>query len=142
MSRYEKVKGLGEEDFRRLTGVKKGTFEIMVNELKKDLKKKKKSGKPMKLSVEDKLLLALEYLRENRTYYHIAMGYGVNESTAIRSSHWVEDVLSKSEKFKLPGKKAIEKSEMEYEVFVVDATETPIERPSIKSKKTQKKKDK
>ena len=75
MSRYEKVKGLGEEGFRMLTGVKKGTFEIMVNELKKDLKKKKKSGKPMKLSVEDKLLLALEYLRENRTYYHIAMGF-------------------------------------------------------------------
>ena len=42
--------------------------------------------------------------------------------------------MSKSEKFKLPCKKAIEKSEMEYEVFVVDATDTPIERPSIKSK--------
>jgi hypothetical protein len=33
---------------------------------------------------------------------------------------------------------------MEYEVFVVDATETPIERPNIKSKskKTQKEKKK
>ncbi|MDR0423251.1 MAG: transposase family protein [Rickettsiales bacterium] len=26
----------------------------------------------IKLSIEDKLLLALEYLRENRTFYHIA----------------------------------------------------------------------
>jgi hypothetical protein len=49
----------------------------------------------MKLCIEDKLLLALEYLRENRTFFHIAISYGVDKTTAIRASHWVEDALSK-----------------------------------------------
>ena len=31
--------------------------------------------------------------------------------------------------FRLPGKKALQKSDTEYEVVLIDATETPIERP-------------
>lgn len=31
--------------------------------------------------------------------------------------------------FALPGRKALLKSDMEYEVVLIDATETPIERP-------------
>jgi hypothetical protein len=141
MSKYDSVKNLKDEDFRRLTGVKKETFNLMLKYLYEDLKKKKKSGKPMKLPVEDKLLLELEYLRENRTFFHIAISYGVDKTTAIRSSHWIENALSKCDEFKLPSKREILKSDMEYEVFVVDATETPIERPSIKSKKNTKKEE-
>ncbi len=39
------------------------------------------------------------------------------------------------EHFPLPGRKALLKSDMEYEVVLVDATESPIERPK-KSKDT------
>ena len=105
--------------------------------------KKKKSGKHLiKLSIEDKLLIALEYLRENRTFYHIAANYGVNETTAIRASHWVENVLSKCKEFKLPSKRKLLESDMEYEVFLIDATETPIERPIINSKEKKEKEEK
>lgn len=139
MSKYDNIKNLKDEDFRRLTGVKKDTFNLMLKYLYKDLEKKKKTGKHMiKLTIEDKLLLALEYLRENRTFYHIAASYNVNESTAIRTSHWIEDVLSKCQEFKLPSKRKLKKSDMEYEIFVVDATETPIERPTTKNKKQTK----
>jgi hypothetical protein len=134
MSKYNSIKNLKDEDFRRLTGVKKETFNLMLKYLYEDLKKKKKSGKPMKLCVEDKLLLALEYLRENRTFFHIAISYGVDKTTAIRSSHWVENTLSKCDEFKLPSKRKPLESDMTYEVFKVDATKTPIERPRIKSK--------
>ena len=87
MSKYDNIKDLKNEDFRRLTGVKKETFELMLKYLYIEQNKKKQSGKHLiKLSIEDKLLIALEYLRENRTFYHIAASYGVNETTAIRAS--------------------------------------------------------
>jgi hypothetical protein len=136
MSKWDYVKSLRAEEFRRLTGVKRETFDLMLSKLYEAQRaKKKQTGKHfIKLSIEDKLMLELEYLRENRTFYHIASGYGVNETTAIRASHWVEDVLLKCSEFKLPSKRKILESNMEYEVFVVDATETPIERPMIKNK--------
>ena len=37
-----------------------------------------------KLSIEDLLLAALEYLREYRTYAHIAASYGIAESNIYR----------------------------------------------------------
>jgi len=38
-------------------------------------------------------------------------------------------MLLKHKYFPLPGKKALLKSDMEYEVVLIDATETAIERP-------------
>ena len=42
---------------------------------------------------------------------------------------WIEDTLIKHPDFSLLGRKALLKSDMEYEVVLSDATETPIERP-------------
>lgn len=91
-----------------------------------------KSGKPHKLCIEDRLLLTLEYLREYRTYFHIANSYGVHETTAMRISKWVENVLVKAKEFALPGRKALLKSDMKYEVILIDAAESPCERPKKK----------
>ena len=41
----------------------------------------------------------------------------------------MEDTLIRDGSFSLPGRKAPLKSDMEYEVVLVDATESPIERP-------------
>jgi hypothetical protein len=92
-------------------------------------KKKKRGGRPNKLCVEDMLLMALEYIREYRTYFHIGTSYGLSESNAYKAIKWVEDTLIKDGSFSLPGRKALLKSGMEYEVILIDATETPIERP-------------
>jgi hypothetical protein len=75
----------------------------------------------------------LEYIREYRTYFHIATSYGVSESVAYKIVRWVEDTLIKDPVFALPGRKALLKSDMEYEVLLIDASETPIERPKKKS---------
>jgi hypothetical protein len=130
MSRYEQIKELKEEDFRRLTGVKRKTFEKMVETLKEAHgRKKQRGGRPNKLCLEDMVLMALEYLREYRTYFHIGKSYGLSESNAYKGIKWVEDTLIKDGAFSLPGRKALLKSNMEYEVVLIDAAETPIERP-------------
>lgn len=46
-------------------------------------KRTKERGRKSKLSMEDKLLATLEYLREYRTYAHIAANYGVHESAKL-----------------------------------------------------------
>jgi hypothetical protein len=50
-------------------------------------------------------------------------------SQISRIVKWVEDTLIKDGASSLPGKKALLKSEMEYKVVLIDATETPVERP-------------
>jgi len=130
MSKYEQMTELKEESFRRLTGVKRKTFEKMAEILIAAHKQKKQQGgRPNKLSVEDMLLMMLEYLREYRTYFHIGQSYGLSESNAYQSIKWAENTLIKDGTFSLPGRKALLKSDMEYEVVLIDVTETPIERP-------------
>jgi len=128
--KYPQIQGLEEDKFRRLTGVKRSTFEKMIGILNAaDIKKKAKGGRKNKLCIEDQLLMALEYIREYRTYFHTSQSYGVSESSAYKTVRWVEDTLIKHPDFSLPGRKALLKSDMEYEVVLIDATETPIERP-------------
>lgn len=128
--KFEQIKEESKEGFRRLTGVKPSTFEVMVALLEEaELLLKSQGGKPNKLSIENRLLMTLEYLREYRTYFHISRSYGISESTCYRNIRWVEDTLIKSGKFSLPGRKELVKSDSDYEVILIDVTETPIERP-------------
>ena len=53
----------------------------------------------------------------------------MSESSIFRIIKWVEDTLIKDGTFSLPGRKALLKSDMEFEVVLIDATESPIERP-------------
>lgn len=128
--KYEQVKSISDEQFRRLTGVKRSSFDKMVKILEEaDKKKKEKGGRKNKLSIENQLLMALEYIREYRTYFHVSQSYGISESSCYKAIKWIEDTLIKNPDFRLPGRKALLKSDMEYEVVLIDATETPIERP-------------
>jgi Helix-turn-helix of DDE superfamily endonuclease len=134
--RYEKLKEFKDEEFRRLTGIKRTTFEKIIGILKEAEKKKKnRGGKPNKLIIEDRLLMALEYLREYRTYFRVATSYEISESACYRNIVWIENVLIKHPDFALPGRKALLKNDVEYDVILIDATETPIERPK-KNKST------
>ena len=51
--KYWKAKLLSATDFKRLTGVKRKTFQVMVRLVKAEEKKKKKSGRPPELRIED-----------------------------------------------------------------------------------------
>ena len=117
MKKYKKIKKLEPEEFRRLTGVKPETFLEMIAILKEaETVRMTKGGKPHRLSIEDRLLMALEYLREYRTYFHLGQSYNLSESACYRSCRWIEDTLIKSSKYALPGKKALLKSDVEFEV--------------------------
>lgn len=128
--KFETVKDLDDEKFPRLTGVKRPTFNKMVDILDQSIKTRRTtSGRKRKLSLENSLLMALEYIREYRTYFHVSQSYGVSESNTYKTVRWVEETLIKHPDFALPGRKALLKSDMEYDVILIDATETPIERP-------------
>ncbi|MFI0478854.1 MAG: transposase family protein, partial [Candidatus Rhabdochlamydia sp.] len=92
--RYDCLKEFKDEEFRRLTGVKRSTFEKMVDILKEaESSKKLLGGRPNRLSIEDQLLMALEYIREYRTYFHVGASYQISESACYRNIRWIEDVL-------------------------------------------------
>lgn len=126
-----------EEIFRRLMGVRKRTFVEMAALLQTAAAQRKaRGGKPNHLAVATRLVMTLEYWREYRTYLHIGHSYGVSESTASRNIRWCEDVLIRSGAFTLPGKKALRTSDRKYEIVLIDATETPVERPQKSSAAT------
>jgi len=128
--KYKNIQKLKDEEFRRATGVKRKTFHLMLEILNKEEQRKKKvGGRPNKLPAEERLLMTLEYLREYRTFFHISNDYGISEPLCHINIKKVENLLIKSNKFNLPKRKEKLLSEDELEVFLVDATETPIERP-------------
>ena len=79
--KYLIIKGLEEEKFRRLTGVKRRTFEKMAEILREaDKIKKSKGGRKTPLCIADSLLMVLEYLREYRTYFHVIPSPRLNQT--------------------------------------------------------------
>ena len=126
---YKTVKNLRAEDFKRLTGVHFATFNQMVEIVKQAEKLRKKTGRPPKLKIEDQILMVLEYLREYRTYFHLGVTWGVNESTAYRIIQKVENILIQAPQLRLPGKKRLITDDSQLETVVIDVSETPIERP-------------
>jgi len=128
--RQKNIINLSDKNFRRTTGVKRQTFNTMVEIIRNALRiKKAKGGRPNKLTPEGMVLITLEYLREYRTYSSIGLNYGLSESSAFKVIRWVEETMIKDDRFKLPGKKELLKSDNEIEVILVDVTESPIERP-------------
>lgn len=125
---WERLKKLKSKEFKRLVGVKPQTFEEMAGEVRLFSDTSGKRGRSFKLSAEDMVLLTLEYLRDYPTYLRLGHDWGIHESSACRISNRVEDILIRSGKFKLPGKKQL-KSETGFEVILVDVAESPVERP-------------
>jgi hypothetical protein len=99
--RYDTLQDLPPPDFKRLTGVQRGTFALMLDVL---TERTRLFGRPRKLSLADQLLLTLCYWREYCTLFHTAQDYGVSEATACRIVHKVENVLIHSERLHSPGR--------------------------------------
>jgi hypothetical protein len=133
---YQKLKHLKSSAFKRRCGVHPETFEQMVEVLRPHLDRSGRRGGQCKLSVEDQLLLVLEYWREYRTQFHIATTWGLSESAVCRLIRKVETQLMKSGKFRLPGKKQLYQNASQWSVLVVDVTESPVERPKKNSEPT------
>ena len=138
MSKYEQLQKKPPKNFKRLIGVNQATFNEMISIFITSEKERTKNhgvGGRKSLSPEDKVLLMLSYYREYKTLEHIGFDYGVSESTASRVVRDVEDIFIKSGKFSLPSKRALYGNEIDLEFIVIDATESPIQRPK-KSKES------
>jgi len=106
MNKYKKALNLNDEEYRRLCGYTKKTMVAMAEILREAYAAKhKRRGRNSKLCVEDMLMLACKYWREYVTFFSLGNEYEVAESTAWEIVIWVENVLIKSGKFGLPGKK-------------------------------------
>ncbi len=67
---YMQHKDLKPEDFKRLCGIHKETFSHMMSVVQEQVEqKKRKLGKPSKLSIENQVLIILEYWSEYNTYF-------------------------------------------------------------------------
>jgi hypothetical protein len=130
---YSNIRDYKPDVFKRLTGVSKETFVLMIDVLRDNLPD---FGRPPELCLQDRLLLVLMYWREYRSQAHIAATYGVSEATVSRTIKRFEDILIKDNRFHLPGKKALRESDTLIEVVLIDATECPCERPKKDSAAT------
>ena len=105
----------------------------MVEMYKKAEKERKEGhkigGRKPKLCEEDRVLFMLEYYREYRTLYHMGIDYGISEGQASKVVKDVERVLIKSGKFSLPSKRVLYEADSQIEFVLIDATESPIQRP-------------
>jgi len=133
---YERMKDLTPPDFKRACGVHPQTFETMLQVLREHAQQKVKPGRPPTLSLEDQLLMTLQYWREYRTYFHIGLSWGVDESVVCRTVQKIENLLIQSKAFHVPGKKTLRAGGTPLEVIVVDVAESPVERPQKNSGNT------
>jgi len=133
MRKIDKFKNINEESFKRVVGVKRATYENMVLIYKQAEEERKKGhkigGRKPKLCEEDRVLFMLEYYREYRTLAHMGIDYGISEGQGSKVVRDVESVLIKSGEFSLPSKRVLYEADNEINFIIIDATESPIQRP-------------
>ncbi|WP_416375392.1 helix-turn-helix domain-containing protein [Spiroplasma poulsonii] len=133
-----KFNTLNDREWLRLTGIKKSTFNKMLDILKvAEIEKFKKGGKTNKLSLENRLLMTLLYWREYQTYFHLGKSFDISEANCYRNIKWIEDILIKNSDFQqLAGKKALINDDilMIKLLLLMLLPTTPIQRPKKKTK--------
>jgi Helix-turn-helix of DDE superfamily endonuclease len=138
---WKDLQGKADGVFKRLTGVRRPTFEKMVAVAREQTTLRRKHptrGRPQKTALEDQLLMLLMYYREYRTFLHTATTYGYSEAQGWRIVRRLEDILIKSGVFALPGKRALltlDGVDMG-SVVIVDVSESVVERPKKSSAAT------
>jgi hypothetical protein len=128
---------LSDEQLKRRLGVYKQTCRKMVESVKSveaDSNSASKREPNPKLSIEEQVLVTLEYWREYRTYFHIGTSWELSESTIGRIVNKTEKMLLQSGNFRLKRKKALLNQAEIPVITVMDVTETPIESPQKKQK--------
>ncbi len=138
--KWKSLKALPEEQFRRITGIKKTTFYKLLEIIKPKWVARRKAGGPTpKLKMQDQLLLTLSYWRNYGTYLETGTKFKVSESTAFNICRFVEECLKLDKLLHLPGKKLLLSGNEDIQAVVFDVTECPIERPKQRKNKKRRK---
>ena len=129
---YTQLTSLSDPNFQRFTGIKRAIFDKMLEIVRIAIKSDitLKNCRPRKLSIENQLFLTIMYYREYRTYFHTGISFGISEATAYRTVTRIEYILSDHPDLQLPEKQSLQNETTEFEVVLIDATESPVERPT------------
>ena len=131
--KWHNVKQSNEAQFRRLSGVKRAVFELMVEVLKaqRHQKRKRASGRKALLSAEDQILLLLGYYREYRSLLSLGTEFGLSESRTSTLIREIESLVLRDPRFHLKGKKALLINDVDAgnNTVIIDVSESPVERP-------------
>lgn len=71
------IKDLKPTVFKRCCGVKPHTFATLVKALEQRERQKRSRGARADLSLEEQLLLTLQYWRQYRSYFPLSVSWGV-----------------------------------------------------------------
>ena len=125
----EQAQKLTETQFKRYFSIERATYQHMLKILQEAYTEQhKKGGRKAKISLENKLMITLNYYREYRSQFHLGQDFGVSESAVCKTIKWVESILVDHKDFALPSKKALWQ-DPSIDTILIDATEVPIERP-------------
>ncbi len=128
---------INPKKFLRKIGVKRRTFLAIVKLVNASLAEERRQ-QPMRcrgkqtttISVTNRVLLTLYYLRQYPTFEELGDRFGVSESYANKLYHRHLDILVKV--LRLPGKKSL--LDQELVGILIDVTEQPVERPVKKQR--------
>jgi hypothetical protein len=67
----------------------------------------------------------LMYYREYRSQFHIGITYGISESRVCEIINEMKHILIADKHFHLPGKRVLLKEENQFEVVLLEVTESP-----------------
>ena len=136
MLRYNAVRNLSAERFQRMVGISFQKFHYLLEKLTEEVEHRKanypmsKRGLSSAISLNDKLLLTLYYIRHYTTFETVSCVFGVSESYANKIYHRISSILLSV--IHVKGIKALSQSDIDG--IIIDASEQTIERPLKRQK--------
>lgn len=136
---FENLKKLKNKEFYRYFGIKRFHFNEMLEKLIEIEKLEKIKGRKNKLTVEERLMMTLEYWKEYYTFFQMSIKYKISTSSCFRNINWIENTLSQHadyQSLKEKYKSKIDKKQEnpnEFQFYLIDSTEIEIERPTKKN---------
>jgi hypothetical protein len=137
VKKYKKIIKQSDKSFKRQVGLSKNQFHGILKKITDylfEFKKRnplKNRGKKSGISVEDKLLVALYYMRHYPTFILLGGIFNISESYANKVFHKIMNIIVKV--LHVKGNKALE--DIKIKDIVIDVSEQPIERPKQGQKK-------
>ena len=122
----DKIAELKKEQYREIFGVRYEVFQKMKRVLERE-HALQKSGRPWKISVTDKLVITLLYLREYSIMRYLAWEYGISLGAVCESIRWVRNTLLKICRLRNCRHNLAAKTQGR--TLIADVTECAIERP-------------
>lgn len=137
MKPFSQLCNLTPEAFKRETGLSKENVELLIkrtdsyiNVQKERFPEKKRGRNDSKISLADRILLTLYYLRHYPTFANLGDVFAISESYCCKIYHEYVRVLAQIAR--LPNRK--EMLDNSPETLIIDVSEQPIERPVKKQK--------